>query len=126
MPSSSSPQGSTGIEFTRTGSDRLKSIRLELGLGLREVAERLDVSPQAVHQFEKSETAGTISLRQLENVAHAMGRRVVYALVPARASRRPTAAPAAPATLAGDAAPAPPPPVEHSMFLENLAADRFD
>ncbi len=40
------------------------------------------MSPQAIHQFEKSEAAGAISLRQLEAVAGAMGCRVVYSLVP--------------------------------------------
>ena len=121
LTSASSP-----VESTRLGSDWLKATRLKLGLGLRQVAERLDVSPQAVHQFEKSETAGTISLRQLENVAHAMGCRVVYALVPAKAARPTRVARATPAPLAVEPAPVEPHSVERSLFLENLAADRFD
>jgi hypothetical protein len=46
----------------------------------------MNVSPQAIHQLEKSEAAGTISLKQLEAVAAAMGCRVVYAVVPRKGS----------------------------------------
>jgi transcriptional regulator with XRE-family HTH domain len=127
-------QSPVPTEIDRPDPGWLKATRLGLGLGLRGVAERLDVSPQAVHQFEKSETAGTISLRQLDNVARAMGCRVVYALVPTKPARpapaaRGTvitrAAPAAPASAA-EPVPVEPRSLEHSMLLENLAADRFD
>jgi hypothetical protein len=47
---------------------------------------RLNVSPQAIHQLEKSEAAGTISLGQLEVVAASMGCRLTYALVPRQGS----------------------------------------
>ena len=72
----------------------LKPTRQALGLTLQTVADRLNVSPQDVHQFEKSETAGTISLRQLQNVAGAMGCRVEYAVLAVRdADGLPPAAP---------------------------------
>ena len=104
----------------------LRSVRQNLGLSLQAVADRLDVSPQAVHQFEKSEAAGTISLRQLGHVAAAMGGRVTYAVI------GPDANAAAPTPTKTDPSPAPPPSpaaahgVEHSMFLENQASGRFD
>jgi len=114
----------------------LRSVRGSRGLSLQAVADRLHVSPQAVHQFEKSEASGTISLRQLGNVAAAMGCRLTYAILPpaggknfARASRsQPTPRRAAPA------APAPEAPssefteksVEQSMLLQNQADGRFD
>jgi predicted DNA-binding mobile mystery protein A len=60
----------------------LKAVRQALGLSLKAVAGRLKLSPQAIHQLEKSEAAGTISLRQLEVLAGAMGCRLVYTLVP--------------------------------------------
>lgn len=107
----------------------LKSTRLGLELGLREVAERLEVSPQAVHQFEKSELAGTISLRQLDYVARAMGSRVNYSLVPVRTARSKTNRRPSPAHVTVAAPQAPPPApgsVEQSMFLENIAEGRFD
>jgi transcriptional regulator with XRE-family HTH domain len=76
-------------------------MRHALGLSLRSVAGGVKVSPQAIHQLEKSEAAGTISLGQLEAVAASMGCRVAYALVPRQgtladlASRADSAAPPA-------------------------------
>ena len=75
-------------------------MRHALGFSLRSVALGLKVSPQAIHQLEKSEAAGTISLGQLEAVASSMGCRVAYALVPRQGSL---------ADLAGRAASAAPP-----------------
>jgi hypothetical protein len=46
----------------------------------------MNVSPQALHQLEKSEAAGTISLKQLDAAASAMECRVVYAVVPRKGS----------------------------------------
>jgi predicted DNA-binding mobile mystery protein A len=60
----------------------LKAVRQALGKTLKSVAGELKISPQAVHQLEKSEAAGTISLKQLEAVSSTMGCRVVYTLVP--------------------------------------------
>ena len=63
----------------------LRTVREGLGLSLRDLAEKIGgVSPQAVHGFEKNEAAGTLTLRNLERVAAAMGCRVVYVLVPGR------------------------------------------
>src|SRR5271154_7132050 len=64
----------------------LRAFRHALGLSLKSVAGSLKVSPQAIHQLEKSEAAGTISLGQLEAVAGAMGCRVAYAVVPRQGS----------------------------------------
>ena len=69
-------------ELQRPMEGWLRKFRLALGLSLKSVAERLKVSPQAIHQLEKSEAAQSISLRQLEAVAGAMGCRVFYTLVP--------------------------------------------
>jgi predicted DNA-binding mobile mystery protein A len=60
----------------------LRAFRHALGFSLKSVAGSLKVSPQAIHQLEKSEEAGTISLGQLEAVAGAMGCRLAYAVVP--------------------------------------------
>jgi predicted DNA-binding mobile mystery protein A len=60
----------------------LKAIRQALGLTLKSVGDRIDLSPQSIHQFEKSEASGAISLKQLQVVAGAMGCRVVYAIMP--------------------------------------------
>ncbi len=64
----------------------LRAFRHALGFSLRSIAVRLNVSPQAIHQLEKSEAAGTISLGQLEAVAASMGCRLTYAVVPRQGS----------------------------------------
>jgi transcriptional regulator with XRE-family HTH domain len=71
----------------------LKHHRQQRELSLQAVADRLDVSPQAVHQFEKSEMAGTISLRQLAAVARAVGCRLNYELAPIKPAKARTPAP---------------------------------
>jgi predicted DNA-binding mobile mystery protein A len=43
---------------------------------------RLRVSQATVNKLERSEAAGTISVAKLEEVAAAMGCRLVYALIP--------------------------------------------
>jgi transcriptional regulator with XRE-family HTH domain len=130
MPLPDPVLGPIATDVDRPLGGWLKSTRLGHGVSLRVVAERLDVSPQAVHQFEKSEVAGTISLRQLEHVARAMGCRVVYALRPQETREQARAAPArvahtVPQSTAFAAADVRR-KIEHSMFLENRAADRFD
>jgi predicted DNA-binding mobile mystery protein A len=62
----------------------LHTVRQAQGLSLKSVAEVLKLSPQAIHQVEKSEANGTISLKQLEAVAGAMDCRLVYVLIPRR------------------------------------------
>jgi predicted DNA-binding mobile mystery protein A len=72
----------------------LRAFRHALGFSLKSVAARLKVSPQAIHQLEKSEEARTISLGQLDAVAGAMGCRVAYAIVPRQGSLSELAGPA--------------------------------
>lgn len=67
---------------TRPTGGWIKAVRGALGLSQREVAERLTRSPQAVHQLEKSEAAGTVTLAQLEAAAGAMGCQLIYTFVP--------------------------------------------
>lgn len=76
--------GTHPLTLARPAGGWLRRVRQALGLSFQRVADRLDVKPQAVHQLEKSESAGTITLRRLDAVAAAMGCRVVYALVPLR------------------------------------------
>ena len=60
----------------------LRAVRRGMGLSLKTVAGPLGVTPQAVHQLEKSEASTSASLRQLDAAAAAMGCRLVYAIVP--------------------------------------------
>jgi transcriptional regulator with XRE-family HTH domain len=60
----------------------LRAVRRASGLCLKDVGGVLGVTPQAIHSLEKSENIRSISLKQLDSAAGAMGFRVVYALVP--------------------------------------------
>jgi len=95
----------------------LKAIRQALGLSLKSVAGVLKISPQGIHQLEKSEAVGSISLRQLEAVAGAMGCQVVYAIVPRKGTLADLASAENDQTLRA---------VQHSMALEDQAIERPD
>lgn len=90
----------------------LRAVRQALGLSLKTVGGRIKVTPQAIHVLEKSESAGSISLRQLEAVAGAMGCRVVYTLLPIKGTL---------AELANSDADRALRSVQHSMSLEDQA-----
>jgi XRE family transcriptional regulator, regulator of sulfur utilization len=87
----------------------LKAIRQALGKSLKSVGGELKVTPQAIHQLEKSEAAGTISLKQLEAVSGAMGCHVIYTLIPNQGTLAELAASAHERQLRA---------VRHSMALE--------
>jgi predicted DNA-binding mobile mystery protein A len=48
------------------------------------LARRIGVSRQAVSQLEQREVDGSVTLNALEQVAQALGGRLVYAIVPER------------------------------------------
>ncbi|MEP5758193.1 MAG: helix-turn-helix domain-containing protein [Litoreibacter sp.] len=58
------------------------TMRTALGMSAEQVASRKGVSRNAVYQAERSEQEGAVSLKQMENLAKAMGGRFVYAIVP--------------------------------------------
>lgn len=60
----------------------LATMRLALGMSAEQVALRKGVSRNAVYQAERSEKEGAVSLKQMENLAAAMGGKFVYAIVP--------------------------------------------
>ncbi len=62
----------------------VRTIRQALGMSLRQLAERLDLSKSAVHQLEQREPEGGITLDSLRRLAHAMEADLVYAIVPRR------------------------------------------
>jgi len=60
----------------------IASLRKALGMSGAQLARRMGVTRAAVHQAERNETDGAITLKQLEKVASALGGRLVYAVVP--------------------------------------------
>ncbi|WP_415922574.1 hypothetical protein [Tateyamaria sp. SN6-1] len=60
----------------------IASVRYALGMSAEQVAKRKGVSRNAVYQAERSELDGGVSIKQMQNLATAMGGRFVYAIVP--------------------------------------------
>lgn len=60
----------------------LRTMRKALGMSGAQLARRLGVSRAQVAQSERNEVSGALTLRTLQNMAEAMGGRVVYTIVP--------------------------------------------
>jgi predicted DNA-binding mobile mystery protein A len=60
----------------------IREIRQALGMSGVQLAKRLGVSNVAVHQYEKGEVEGTITLETLRKAASALECDLQYALVP--------------------------------------------
>ena len=60
----------------------LYAIRKALGMSLRHLAMRLNMSPQGIAQLEERERDETISLGKLREAGNAMGMKLVYGFIP--------------------------------------------
>lgn len=111
----------TAKAVTRPRRGWLRAIREATGMSLRQVGEEMGVTPQLVASFEKSEGKNRITLQSLEMAAHAMGCRLIYAIVPKSGtlqelSERRARRDAEEQVRA----------VEHTMMLENQAVGGLD
>ena len=75
-----------GEQRSQLHSGWIQSIRLALGMSLRQLSERIGVSPSALNNFEKREQTEAISLASLKKVANAMDMELVYYLKPKQGS----------------------------------------
>jgi predicted DNA-binding mobile mystery protein A len=57
-------------------------VRTAIHMGLGQLGERLDISPQAVKQMEQREQDGSLTLKRLRDVAAAMDMQLVYGFAP--------------------------------------------
>ena len=64
----------------------IRTVRLTLGMSMRQLGERLGVSAQAVQQMEDREALGTITLESLQTAARALEMKLVYTFLPAEGS----------------------------------------
>lgn len=64
------------------GQGWLRTIRTALNLSLRQVGERLDITPQSIQDIERREKEGTVTIKTLRETAKAMDLQLVYFLVP--------------------------------------------
>jgi len=60
----------------------VKATRLALGISTRQLGEKLAVSRQNIHDIEKREQTGAVTLKALKETAHAMNMQLVYGFVP--------------------------------------------
>lgn len=69
-------------QYERPASGWVKAIREALGMSAVQLAGRLGVSRQRIHDLEKAELHGGITLTSLRAAAEALDCTLVYALVP--------------------------------------------
>lgn len=60
----------------------MQSVRLALGMSLRQLAQRIGISASALNSFEKREQSDAVSLATLKKVANAMDMELVYYFKP--------------------------------------------
>ncbi len=99
----------------------IRALREVSGLTLRELATLTGKPHQAISQLEQSETEFSITLKSLNEIAEAMGGKLVYAIVPKEGDVRTFVKErfkrlVAPGVRA----------VEHSMALENQASGHVE
>ena len=64
----------------------IEAVRKAIGMNMRQLATKMNKTPQAIKQIQEREKAGTITLNRLEETAAAMNMRLVYAIVPMETS----------------------------------------
>ncbi len=58
------------------------SIRQGINMSLRQLGQRLSITPQSVKEIEEREKNGTISIKVLRQVASALNMKFVYGFIP--------------------------------------------
>ncbi|MBE0654453.1 MAG: XRE family transcriptional regulator, partial [Bacteroidales bacterium] len=58
------------------------SIRHGINMSLRQLGQRMSITPQSVKEIEEREKNGTISIKVLKQVAAAMDMKFVYGFIP--------------------------------------------
>ena len=57
-------------------------IRKTLNMSLRQLGDRMSITPQSIRDIEKREAEGTISLKALRQAAEALDLTLVYGFIP--------------------------------------------
>src|SRR5262245_49847769 len=60
----------------------IHSIRTAMNMSFRQLAERLQITPQSANHIEKREMDGSINLKSLREAAEALNMKLVYGFVP--------------------------------------------
>ncbi|MEH6650506.1 MAG: mobile mystery protein A [Motiliproteus sp.] len=75
-------QTSEKIKAVPSRKDWISLVRKALGMSSSQLANRLKVSRNQAAKLERAEKEGGITIRRLNEVAQAMGCRLVYSFVP--------------------------------------------
>ncbi len=70
-------------EMVLPPSGWIYAIRQGINMSLRQLGERLNITPQSVKEIEEREKNGTISIKVLRQVASALNMKFVYGFIPA-------------------------------------------
>ena len=60
----------------------IHAIRYGINMSLRQLGQRLSITPQSVREIEEREKNGTVTLKVLRKVASALNMRFVYGFIP--------------------------------------------
>ena len=60
----------------------INTIRLALKMSLRQLGNRLQISPQSVKEMEERESNGSITLRTLRDAGDALNMKLIYGFTP--------------------------------------------
>lgn len=64
------------------GEGWIHSIRTALGMSLKQLGNRLKLTPQGIKDIERREKEGSLTMQRLREVAAALDMQLVYGLVP--------------------------------------------
>lgn len=70
------------VDLNPPAAGWIKTLRSLLNISLRQVAAKLDISIQSLKESEERESAGSITLNNLSQIAEAMNMRLFYILIP--------------------------------------------
>lgn len=60
----------------------VRAIRLAIGMSMQQLGNKLNISKQGVMDMEKREKEGSITIKSLREVAHALDMQLVYGFAP--------------------------------------------
>ena len=64
------------------GSGWIHGVRVALGMTLKQLGNRLGISPQGVKDMENREKEGAITLKSLREIGQALDMQLVYGFIP--------------------------------------------
>lgn len=72
----------TGLREVSPPTGWIKALRLAIGMSLRQLGKKINITKQSVQHIEKREQDGTITLKALGEAADALDMQLVYGFVP--------------------------------------------